>query len=54
MPIKDNTCKKLVEEDQLKEIKFHGNPLKILPLKNSIIEKTNEKINTVVIFFFKI
>ena len=43
--------KKLVDEDQLKEIRFHGNPLKILPLKNSIIEKTNEKINIAVIFF---
>ena len=51
--LKDNICKKLVEKDQLKAIKFHGNPPKILPLKNSIIEKINEKINIAVIFFLK-
>ena len=32
------------DQDQVYEIKFHGNPVSILPLKNSNIENTNEKI----------
>ena len=52
MPIKDKTCKELMEFDQLKETKFHGKPVKILPHKYSIIEKINEKISMEVKRFF--
>ena len=52
VPIKDRICIELIEETQLKEIKFHGKPVKTLPLINSIIEKINEKISIDVIFLF--
>ena len=42
-PMKDSTCKISIDQDQLYEIKFHGNPVNKLPLKNSNIEKTKEK-----------
>ena len=50
-PIKDSTCKISIDQDQLYEIKFHGNPVNKLPLKNSNIEKTKEKSKINEIFF---
>ena len=50
-PIKDNTCKISGDHDQVYEIKFHGNPVNKLPLKNSKIEKIKEKSITKLIFF---
>ena len=40
-----------IDHDQVYEIKFHGNPVNKFPLKNSNIEKTNEKIKIKEIFF---
>ena len=42
-PIKDNICINSTDQDQVYEIKFHGNPVNKFPLKNSKIEKTKEK-----------
>ena len=42
-PIKDNTWITSGDQDQVYEIKFHGNPVNIFPLINSKIEKTKEK-----------
>ena len=42
-PISDNNCIDGIDHDQVYEIKFQGNPDKIFPLKNSKIEKINEK-----------
>ena len=39
-----------IDQDQVYEIKFHGKPLRTFPLKNSNIEKINEKIKTKEIF----
>ena len=43
VPISDNNCIDGIDHDQVYEIKFQGNPDKILPLKNSKTEKINEK-----------
>ena len=50
MPIYDNTCIDAGDQDQVYEIKFHGKPVSIFPLKNSNIEKTKEKNKTKKIF----
>ena len=50
-PIKDKACMDSVDQDQVYEIKFHGNPVNIFPLKNSKIEKTRENNKIKVIFF---
>ena len=42
-PIIDSICIDSVDQDQVYEIKFQGNPVSIFPLKYSNIEKTNEK-----------
>ena len=51
-PIKDNNCIVSIDQDQVYETKFHGNPVNIFPLKNSNKEKNNEKIKIKEIFFF--
>ena len=51
VPIKDNTCIVSFDQDQVQEIKFQGNPVNKFPLKNSNIEKTNEKSKINEIFF---
>ena len=51
VPIKDNDCIDTVDQDQVYEIKFHGNPVNKFPLKNSNIEKTKENNKINVIFF---
>jgi len=43
VPIKDNICKVLVDQDHVYAIKFQGKPVKIFPLKNSNKEKIKEK-----------
>ena len=43
VPIKDNICIVSDDQDQVYEIKFHGNPLNTFPLKNSNKEKNEEK-----------
>ena len=43
VPINDNICIDSIDQDQVYEIKFHGNPVNKFPLKNSNIEKTKEK-----------
>ena len=42
-PIKDKICILSIDQDQVYEIRFHGNPVRILPLKNSNPEKIKEK-----------
>ena len=42
VPIIDKICKDSADQDQVYEIKFHGNPVSMFPLINSKIEKTNE------------
>ena len=43
VPINDNICIDSTDQDQVYEIKFHGKPDNKFPLKNSNIEKINEK-----------
>ena len=43
VPIDDNICMVSIDQDQVYEIKFHGNPVNKFPLKNSNIEKVSEK-----------
>ena len=50
-PIKDNNCIVSIDQDQVYETKFQGNPVNIFPLKNSNKEKNNEKIKIKEIFF---
>ena len=50
-PIKDNICIDSIDQDQVYEIKFHGKPVNMFPLKNSNIEKTKEKIKMNEMFF---
>ena len=50
VPINDNICIVSIDQDQVYEIKFHGNPVNKFPLKNSNIEKVNEKIKIKYIF----
>ena len=50
-PIRDNTCTTSADQDQVYEIKFHGNPVNKFPLKNSNTEKTKEKSRIKEIFF---
>jgi len=40
-----------IDQDQVYEIKFQGNPVNKFPLKNSNIEKTKEKSKIKKIFF---
>ena len=42
-PIDDSICMDSIDQDQVYEIKFQGNPVNKFPLKNSNIEKTKEK-----------
>ena len=42
-PINDKICMLSKDQCQVYEIKFHGKPVNKLPLKNSIIEKIEEK-----------
>ena len=49
--MKDNICIDSVDHDQVYEIKFHGKPVNKFPLKNSNIEKTEEKNKIKEIFF---
>jgi len=51
VPINESICIVSIDQDQVYEIKFHGKPVSIFPLKNSNIEKTKEKINIKEIFF---
>ena len=41
-----------VDQDHVYAIKFHGNPVNRLPLKNSNIEKTKEKMRINEILFW--
>jgi len=41
----DNICIVSIDQDHVYAIRFHGNPVNILPLKNSKNEKINEKNN---------
>tara|TARA_B000000460_G_C21169235_1_gene244664 strand:+ start:205 stop:489 length:285 start_codon:yes stop_codon:yes gene_type:complete len=43
VPIKDSICIISTDPDQVYEIKFHGKPVNKFPLRNSNIEKINEK-----------
>ena len=45
VPIIDNICIDSIDQDQVYEIRFHGKPVNKFPLKNSNIEKINEKNN---------
>ena len=51
VPINDSICIDSIDHDQVYDIKFHGKPVNKFPLKNSNIEKTNEKNKTKKIFF---
>ena len=51
VPINDSICIDSIDQDQVYEIKFHGKPVNKFPLKNSNIEKTNEKNKIKDIFF---
>ena len=42
-PINESICIVSSDQDQVYEIKFHGKPVNILPLKNSNKEKIIEK-----------
>ena len=50
-PINDNICIDSIDHNQVYEIKFQGKPVNKFPLKNSNIEKTNEKNKIKKIFF---
>ena len=52
--MKDNICIISADQDHVYEIKFHGKPVKILPLKNSNIEKASENNKINEIFFSQI
>ena len=41
-PINESICILSIDQDQVYDIKFQGNPVKILPLINSNIEKIKE------------
>ncbi len=43
VPIKDNICILSKDQVQVYDIKFHGKPVSIFPLKNSNKEKDKEK-----------
>ena len=51
VPISDSICIDSIDHDQVYEIRFHGKPVNTFPLKNSNIEKTNEKNKIKDIFF---
>ena len=42
-PINESICIDSIDQDQVYEIKFQGNPVNKFPLKNSNMEKTKEK-----------
>ena len=50
-PIIDNICMDSIDQDQVYEIRFQGNPVNKFPLKNSNMEKTKENKKTKKIFF---
>ena len=50
-PINDSICMDSIDQDQVYEIRFQGNPVNKFPLKNSNIEKTKEKNKIKKIFF---
>ena len=43
VPINDKICIDGIDHDHVYAIRFQGNPVNIIPLKNSNIEKTKEK-----------
>ena len=51
VPINDRICTDSSDQYQVYPIKFQGNPVNILPLKNSKIEKINAKNRIKLIFF---
>ena len=50
-PIDDSIWMDSIDQDQVYEIRFHGNPVNKFPLKNSNIEKIKEKNKIKDIFF---
>ena len=50
VPINDNICIDSLDHVHVYAIKFQGNPVSIFPLRNSNIEKINEKNKTKKIF----
>ena len=50
-PIRDSICIVSVDQDHVYEIKFQGNPVNKFPLRNSNMEKNNEKSKINEIFF---
>ena len=50
VPIKDNICILSKDQVQVYDIKFHGKPVSIFPLKNSNKEKDKEKSKIKLIF----
>ena len=50
-PIRDSICIDSIDQDQVYEIRFQGNPVNKFPLKNSNIEKAKEKNKIKDIFF---
>ena len=43
VPITESICNELMKFTKLNKIRFHGNPVKIDPLKNSIDPNIKEK-----------
>ena len=52
MPMKDMICKISRFLEKLYAIKFHGKPVKILPLKNSVKPNKSANKNKLLIGFF--
>jgi len=46
VPVNDKICKILSKLDKLKTIKFHGKPVKIVPLTNSTKENINPTVSS--------
>ena len=51
VPIKESIWIDSIDQDQVYDIKFHGNPVSKFPLKNSNKEKIKEKNKIKLIFF---
>ena len=52
MPIKDKICIISRLSERLKAIRFHGKPVKIFPLKNSVRPNKRENKNKLLMGFF--
>tara|TARA_Y100000741_G_C18133795_1_gene510217 strand:+ start:574 stop:843 length:270 start_codon:yes stop_codon:yes gene_type:complete len=52
VPIKDSTCNISRFSEKLNAIKFHGKPVKIFPLRNSVKPNKSENKNKLLIGFF--